>query len=118
MLSSLFSAIESCILILPRLCGPRTREARRVNDWGSICVDEYDVISITGEGTFGQVYKAKEKRSGAICALKKVRFRKHYFLLWWWSNLILVVTKNTAKKNVKKIRQMFWPTSDVIVMFA
>jgi len=55
------------------LCGPRTRDvAQRVNDWGSMCVDEYDFISITGEGTFGQVYKAKEKRTGAICALKKV----------------------------------------------
>ncbi|XP_076821246.1 uncharacterized protein LOC143468130 isoform X1 [Clavelina lepadiformis] len=58
----------------PRLCGPRTREVtQNVNDWGSMCVDEYEFISITGEGTFGQVYKAKEKRTGAICALKKVR---------------------------------------------
>jgi len=37
-----------------------------------MCVDEYEFISITGEGTFGQVYKAKEIRTGAICALKKV----------------------------------------------
>nr|CAB3229390.1 cyclin-dependent kinase 12 [Phallusia mammillata] len=58
----------------PKICGPRTREVKVcVTDWGSMCVDEYDFISITGEGTFGQVYKAKEKRTGAVCALKKVR---------------------------------------------
>ena len=41
-------------------------------DWGSLCVDEYDIISITGEGTFGQVYKATCKSDSSICALKKV----------------------------------------------
>lgn len=57
----------------PRLCGPRVREAKQEKDWGTSCVDEYKVLSITGEGTFGQVYKAEHKKDGAICALKKVR---------------------------------------------
>nr|XP_009859712.1 cyclin-dependent kinase 12 isoform X3 [Ciona intestinalis] len=58
----------------PKICGPRTREVVQTeNDWGSMCVDEYAFISITGEGTFGQVYKARDKHTDEICALKKVR---------------------------------------------
>ena len=67
----LCNLISICLFL--RLCGPRTREVvQRANDWGSMCVDEYEILSITGEGTFGQVYKAKDKITGDIYALKKV----------------------------------------------
>jgi len=39
-------------------------------DWGEQCVDMFEVINQIGEGTYGQVYKAKDKTSGiyyAIC---------------------------------------------------
>lgn len=32
-------------------------------DWGERCVDMFDVITQIGEGTYGQVYKAKDKRT-------------------------------------------------------
>ena len=30
-------------------------------DWGERCVEVFEIISQIGEGTFGQVYKAKDK---------------------------------------------------------
>ncbi|EPY87160.1 cell division cycle 2-related protein kinase 7-like isoform 1, partial [Camelus ferus] len=43
------------------------------SDWGKRCVDKFDIIGIIGEGTYGQVYKAKDKDTGELVALKKVR---------------------------------------------
>lgn len=36
-------------------------------------VDQYERISKIGQGTFGIVYKAKDKLNGTIIALKKIR---------------------------------------------
>ena len=32
-------------------------------DWGERCVDVFTIISQIGEGTYGQVYKAKDKQT-------------------------------------------------------
>ncbi len=37
------------------------------------CVSDFEKIVEIGEGTYGTVYKAKDKASGNIVALKKVR---------------------------------------------
>ncbi|XP_063972966.1 cyclin-dependent kinase 12 isoform X2 [Diachasmimorpha longicaudata] len=42
-------------------------------DWGERCVDVFEVIAQIGEGTYGQVYKAQDKRAAVLVALKKVR---------------------------------------------
>ncbi|NXR45645.1 CDK12 kinase, partial [Hippolais icterina] len=62
-------AVASC-----RICCPRYGERRQTeSDWGKRCVDKFDIIGIIGEGTYGQVYKAKDKDTGELVALKKVR---------------------------------------------
>ncbi|CAM4638584.1 unnamed protein product [Leuciscus chuanchicus] len=57
-----------------RICCPRYGERKQTQtDWGKRCVDKFDIIGIIGEGTYGQVYKAKDKDTGELVALKKVR---------------------------------------------
>ena len=39
-------------------------------------VDEYEKLNQIGEGTYGIVYRAREKKSGGIVALKKIRMER------------------------------------------
>lgn len=41
--------------------------------WGSRSVDCFDKLEQIGEGTYGQVYMAREKKTGEIVALKRIR---------------------------------------------
>lgn len=36
----------------------------RFPNWGERCVDVFDIVCQIGEGTYGQVYKAKDKDTG------------------------------------------------------
>lgn len=38
-------------------------------DWGEQSVDMFEVINQIGEGTYGQVYKAKDKTTGKLLAI-------------------------------------------------
>ncbi|XP_031556773.1 cyclin-dependent kinase 12-like [Actinia tenebrosa] len=42
-------------------------------EWGERCVDMFQIIEQIGEGTYGQVYKAKDKITGELVGMKKVR---------------------------------------------
>jgi len=46
------------------------------SEWGERCVDVFEIMKIVGEGTYGQVYKARDKLTGEMVALKKVRLDK------------------------------------------
>lgn len=52
-------------MLFSRICGPRHGETKEKEiDWGKRCVDKFDIIGIIGEGTYGQVYKARDKDTG------------------------------------------------------
>uniref|UniRef100_H3BBE7 Cyclin-dependent kinase 12 n=1 Tax=Latimeria chalumnae TaxID=7897 RepID=H3BBE7_LATCH len=84
----------------PKICRPRYGERKQSeSDWGKRCVDKFDIIGITGEGTYGQVYKARDKDTGALVALKKVRLdnEKEGFPI-------------TAIREIKILRQLNHPS--------
>ena len=68
------------IPLFARICGSRFGEIKETEiDWGKRCVDKFEIIGITGEGTYGQVYKAKDKDTGnaQIPLLTRIEF-KHF----------------------------------------
>ncbi|XP_002163199.2 cyclin-dependent kinase 13 [Hydra vulgaris] len=69
------------------------------SEWGERCVDMFEIITIVGEGTYGQVFKAKDKLTGEMVALKKVRLdkEKEGFPI-------------TAVREIKILRQLSHPS--------
>jgi serine/threonine protein kinase len=47
-----------------RICQQRRLDEKVKGDWGQRCVDLFKIIEIIGEGTYGQVYKAKDTFTG------------------------------------------------------
>lgn len=71
------STIEPIEIKKPSICGLRMHEYNSdQDDWGSQFVENYELGDVIGEGTFGQVFKARDKRTDKIVALKKVRLDK------------------------------------------
>ena len=42
-------------------------------------MDRYEVLSALGSGTFGEVYRARHRRTGRIVAVKRLRLRSPSF---------------------------------------
>lgn len=56
-----------------KILNKENEDCDRSPSWGERCVDVFNIICQIGEGTYGQVYKAKDKDTGQLVALKKVR---------------------------------------------
>ncbi|XP_061991277.1 cyclin-dependent kinase C-2-like [Rosa rugosa] len=55
------------------IAAPGQLNLNEVPSWGSRGVDCFEKLEQIGEGTYGQVYMAKEIKTGEIVALKKIR---------------------------------------------
>ncbi|XP_033639289.1 cyclin-dependent kinase 12-like isoform X2 [Asterias rubens] len=77
----------------------RVEKVENEPNWGERCVDVFDIVDQVGEGTYGQVYKARDKQTGELVALKKVRTdnEKEGFPI-------------TAVREIKILRQLNHPS--------
>jgi serine/threonine protein kinase len=59
--------------------------------WGSRSVDFFEKIEQIGEGTYGQVYMAREKATGEVVALKKVRMDNEKEGVWHLRSIVFSI---------------------------
>ncbi|CAN1145471.1 Cyclin-dependent kinase C-1 [Linum perenne] len=55
------------------IAAPGQLNLTEIPQWGSRTIDKFEKLEQIGEGTYGQVYMAREIATGEIVALKKIR---------------------------------------------
>lgn len=48
-------------LVRPKILNAKRQDRTCLEDWSERCVEVFDIIAQIGEGTYGQVYKARAK---------------------------------------------------------
>ncbi|XP_054285526.1 cyclin-dependent kinase 12-like isoform X2 [Macrosteles quadrilineatus] len=84
------------------------------NDWGERCVDVFEVITQIGEGTYGQVYKARDKRTGELVALKKVRLENEKEGFPITAVREIKILRQLNHKNIVNLREIVTDKSDAL----
>ncbi|XP_063232565.1 cyclin-dependent kinase 12 isoform X2 [Bacillus rossius redtenbacheri] len=83
-------------------------------DWGERCVDVFEVIAQIGEGTYGQVYKARDKRSGDLVALKKVRLENEKEGFPITAVREIKILRQLNHKNIINLREIVTDKQDAL----
>ncbi|XP_044015147.1 cyclin-dependent kinase 12 isoform X2 [Aphidius gifuensis] len=81
-------------------------------DWGERCVDVFEVIAQIGQGTYGQVYKAQDKRENVLVALKKVRLENEKEGFPITAVRELKILRQLEHKNVVTLREIVTDKQD------
>lgn len=83
-------------------------------DWGERCVDVFEVIAQIGEGTYGQVYKARDGRSGQLVALKKVRLENEKEGFPITAVREIKILRQLNHKNIVNLREIVTDKQDAL----
>ncbi|XP_049811095.1 cyclin-dependent kinase 12 isoform X1 [Schistocerca nitens] len=110
----------------PKLKRPKILHRRRVKtanttmsatggkDWGERCVDVFEVMAQIGEGTYGQVYKARDRRSGDLVALKKVRLENEKEGFPITAVREIKILRQLNHKNIVNLREIVTDKQDAL----
>lgn len=83
-------------------------------DWGERCVDVFEFIAQIGEGTYGQVYKARDKRAGVLVALKKVRLENEKEGFPITAVREIKILRQLNHKNIVNLREIVTDKQDAL----
>ncbi|KAJ8981732.1 hypothetical protein NQ317_008993 [Molorchus minor] len=83
-------------------------------DWGERCVDMFEVIAQIGEGTYGQVYKAKDVQASELVALKKVRLENEKEGFPITAVREIKILRQLNHKNIVNLREIVTDKQDAV----
>ncbi|CAH1963634.1 unnamed protein product [Acanthoscelides obtectus] len=83
-------------------------------DWGERCVDMFEVIAQIGEGTYGQVYKAKDVQANVLVALKKVRLENEKEGFPITAVREIKILRQLNHKNIVNLREIVTDKQDAV----
>ncbi|XP_076265488.1 cyclin-dependent kinase 12 isoform X4 [Rhynchophorus ferrugineus] len=100
----------------PRILKRRNSRNFHMNceDWGERCIDMFEVIAQIGEGTYGQVYKAKDIHANELVALKKVRLENEKEGFPITAVREIKILRQLNHKNIVNLREIVTDKQDAV----
>ncbi|XP_063696158.1 cyclin-dependent kinase 12 [Culicoides brevitarsis] len=83
-------------------------------DWGERSVDVFEVLTQIGEGTYGQVYKAKDNHTNELVALKKVRLENEKEGFPITAVREIKILRQLNHKNIVNLREIVTDKQDAL----
>lgn len=83
-------------------------------DWGERCVDVFEMLAQIGEGTYGQVYKARDNHTNELVALKKVRLEHEKEGFPITAVREIKILRQLNHKNIVNLREIVTDKQDAL----
>lgn len=91
-----------------------SRNYASFRDWGERCVDVFEMLDHIGEGTYGQVFKAKDRMTKEMVALKKVRLEHEKEGFPITAVREIKILRQLNHKNIVNLREIVTDKQDVL----
>lgn len=110
------SSKSQTIFIRPKILNAKHQDRTSLEDWSERCVEVFDIIAQIGEGTYGQVYKAKakDKKNDEMVALKKVRLENEKEGFPITAVREIKILKQLNHKNIVNLKEIVTDKQDAI----
>lgn len=112
------SGCDGKILTRPKIIHRRNsvhyQQHAPIKDWGERCVDVFEMIAQIGEGTYGQVYKARDNDTKELVALKKVRLEHEKEGFPITAVREIKILRQLNHKNIVNLREIVTDKQDAL----
>ncbi|KAK3894598.1 hypothetical protein Pcinc_001646 [Petrolisthes cinctipes] len=100
----------------PKILNAKRQDRTCLEDWSERCVEVFDIIAQIGEGTYGQVYKAraKDKKNDEMVALKKVRLENEKEGFPITAVREIKILKQLHHKNIVNLKEIVTDKQDAV----